>query len=218
MCGNASRPSANKASPRRRRVVIATANPGKFREIATILSDLPVEWVGPSDLPPTPDPVESGSTFAENARLKALHYARATGLWALADDSGLEVDALGGEPGIYSARYAGEPRDDAANNAKLVRRLAGVPVSERTARFRCAVALAGPDGVLAEAEGAVEGLIIDEPRGRNGFGYDPHFLVPSIGKTAAEIDPEHKNRISHRARALQAIRPAIRRCLDRSGG
>ncbi|MBN1345985.1 MAG: XTP/dITP diphosphatase [Phycisphaerae bacterium] len=197
----------------RRRIVIATANPGKFREISAVMADLPIDWVPLSELPPIEEPVEDGETFAENARLKALYYAKATGLWALADDSGLEIDALGGAPGVYSARYAGEPCDDAANNARIVRELAGVPAEGRTARFRCAIALASEDHTLAEADGKIEGVIIDEARGQNGFGYDPHFFVPSLGKTTAEITPEHKNSISHRGNALRAIRPAIERCV-----
>ncbi len=197
----------------RRRVLIATTNPGKRREIEAVMAGLPVEWVALSDLPSIAEPVEDGETFADNARLKARYYAEALEIWTLADDSGLEVDALGGDPGVRSARYAGEPCDDAVNNAKMVRELAGVPMANRTARFRCAIALAAPDGVLAEAEGKIEGVIIDERRGENGFGYDPHFLVPSLGKTTAEIPPEHKNRISHRGNALRAIRPAIERCL-----
>ena len=197
----------------RRRILIATTNPGKRREIEAVMAGLPVEWVALSDLPPIAEPVEDGETFAENARLKARYYAEALGIWTLADDSGLEVDALGGDPGVRSARYAGEPCDDAANNAKMVRGLAGVPTADRTARFRCAIALADSSGVLAEAEGKIEGVIIDERRGENGFGYDPHFLVPSLGKTTAEIPPDHKNRISHRGNALRGIRPAIERCL-----
>jgi XTP/dITP diphosphohydrolase len=196
-----------------RRILIATANQGKFREIAAVMADLPVQWMNLADLPPMPEPVENGSTFAENARLKALFYARAGELWALADDSGLEVDALGGRPGVFSARYAGEPRNDAANNAKLIGELSDMPLDKRTARFRCAMALASPEAVLAEAQGTVEGVIIDRPRGRNGFGYDPIFLIPSLGKTAAELGFEQKNRVSHRGQALIAIRPAIERCL-----
>jgi XTP/dITP diphosphohydrolase len=197
-----------------RKILIATANKGKFREIAAVMADLPVDWICLSDLAPIDEPIEDGKTFAENARLKARYYAAATGMWALADDSGLDVDALGGAPGVYSARYAGEPSNDRANNAKMVRELAGVPPERRTARFRCAIALASPERILAEAEGKIEGVIIDEPRGYNGFGYDPHFFVPSLGKTTAEIAPEHKNSISHRGNALRAIRPAIERCLQ----
>jgi XTP/dITP diphosphohydrolase len=204
-------------TPSRRRILIATGNPGKFREIASVTADLPVDWVSLADLPAIDEPVEDEATFAGNARLKALYYAKAADMWALADDSGLDVDALGGKPGVISARYAGEPCNDAANNAKMIRELAVVPAEKRTARFRCAIALARPEGVLAEAEGKIEGVIIDERRGENGFGYDPHFLVPSLGKTTAEISPEHKNSISHRGNALRAIKPAIKTCLNEAG-
>ncbi len=195
------------------RILIATANPGKVREIASVMTDLPVQWVGLSDLPPVEEPVEDGRTFAENARLKALYYARNTGLWALADDSGLEVDALGGAPGVFSARYAGQQGNDLANNTRLLRELQGVPAERRSARFRCCLALARPEAILAESEGTIEGVIIDESRGDNGFGYDPHFFVPSLGKTTAELSPDNKNSISHRGQALRAMRPAIQRCL-----
>jgi XTP/dITP diphosphohydrolase len=200
-------------SQTRRKILIATGNPGKVREIAAVMADLPVEWISLFDLPPIAEPVEDGKTFAENARLKASYYAKQAGMWALADDSGLEVDALDGEPGVYSSRYAGDQCDDAANNAKLIAKLDGVPAEQRTARFRCVVALASPDAVLAEADGKIEGVIVDEPRGHNGFGYDPHFLVPSLGKTTAELPAEHKNSISHRGNALRAIRAAIEKCL-----
>jgi XTP/dITP diphosphohydrolase len=140
-----------------------------------------------------------------------------TACWTLADDSGLEVDALGGDPGVYSARYAGPDCNDAANNARLVRELAGVPLEQRTARFRCVITLAGPGEVLATASGSVDGLIVDDARGTNGFGYDPHFFVPEYGMTTAQMPPEHKNRISHRGRALRAIRPTIEQLLAASG-
>jgi len=192
-----------------RSILLATANRGKHREIVAVMRDLPVRWIDLSDLPQMPECVEDGHTFEANAEKKALHYARLTGFWTLADDSGLEVDALGGAPGVWSARFAGEPRSDARNNEKLIRLLAGVPIQRRTARFRCALVLADAHGVLARASGVVEGLIIDEPRGANGFGYDPHFLIPAFGRTAAELDPDQKNRISHRGRALQQIREPI---------
>ena len=184
---------------------MATGNPGKVREIRQIMAELPVVWKSLDEFGDIPEPEETGETFAENARAKALYYARATGCWALADDSGLEVDALGGRPGIHSARYAGVHRDDAGNNARLIGELAGVPPARRGARFRCAVALAGLDEVIAEAEGTVKGRIIDEGRGHNGFGYDPHFLVPELGLTTAELSPVEKSRISHRGRALRAL-------------
>lgn len=191
--------------------MIATTNAGKLREVRQVLGDLPVELRSLSDWLPLPEPVEDGETFEANAELKARHYARLTGAWSLADDSGLEVHALGGAPGVHSARYAGLQRDDQANNAKLVRDLKNIPPEQRTARFRCAVVLASATEVVGAVSGAVEGLIIDESRGRNGFGYDPHFLVPEFNITTAEMDPEQKNRISHRGLALRRIRPIIER-------
>ncbi|MCH7592477.1 MAG: XTP/dITP diphosphatase [Planctomycetes bacterium] len=191
------------------RLLIATTNPGKLREVRAMLEGLLVQVVTLDDFPSLPVPIEDQETFEANARLKALHYARLTDCLTLADDSGLEVDALGGAPGVHSARYAGGACDTAANNAKLVAALSGVEPQRRTARFRCAMALARGDRILATAAGKIEGVIVDEPRGHNGFGYDPHFLVPDCGLTAAEMPSEQKNRISHRGRALQAIRPAI---------
>ncbi len=169
-----------------------------------------------SDYPGLPEPVEDADTFEGNAKLKALHYARLTGCWTLADDSGLVVDALGGEPGVHSARYAGPASDDAANNTKMIEKLVDVPVEKRTARFHCAIALANANQVIATALGAVDGIIVEDARGTNGFGYDPHFFVPEFGLTTAEMEPRQKNRISHRGQALRAIRPAIERLLARS--
>jgi len=199
-------------------ILIATRNRGKLREVQDILAGLPVILATLDQFPDLPDAVEDADTFAGNAERKAMHYARLTGLWTLADDSGLEVDALGGAPGVYSARYSGRQGDDAANNEKLIAQLAGVPPEQRTARFRCTVALAGPEGILAAASGTFEGIIVDDPRGANGFGYDPHFLVPELGMTAAQLPPEHKNHISHRAQALTAIRPDIQRLLGNETG
>jgi XTP/dITP diphosphohydrolase len=192
-----------------RTILIATTNRGKLREVQAILAGLPLRLVTLEDFPGLPEPIEDADTFEENAKIKALHYARLTRHWTLADDSGLVVDALGGSPGVRSARHAGPECDPAANNAKLVKELCGVPPESRTARFQCAIALAGPEGVLATTRGAVEGVIIDEARGTNGFGYDPHFFVPEHGMTTAEMAPEQKNRISHRGEALRAIRPTI---------
>lgn len=194
-------------------LLIATSNPGKLREVRAILSGLPVRFSTLTDHPGLPEAVEDAPTFDGNAERKALHFARLTCLWTLADDSGLEVDALGGAPGVHSARYAGSKRDDKANNAKLIAQLAGIPEKERAARFRCSVALATPTEVLAIDSGIIEGIIVDDPRGDNGFGYDPHFFVPDKGMTTAEMPPELKNAISHRARALTAIRPKIERLL-----
>ena len=197
-------------------ILLATANPDKAREMEEILSacDAPgspglIRWRRLAEFPGLPQPVEDGETFLANARLKALHYARHTGLWAIADDSGLEVDALGGDPGVRSARYAGEPSNAKANNALLVRNLAGIPAGQRTARFRCAAVLAAPDQTLASAEGTVEGRIVDEPRGTNGFGYDPHFWIDAAGMTAAEMPPDRKHAVSHRGQALRRLRQQL---------
>ena len=194
---------------RRRRLLIATSNTGKLREIHAVLADLDVQLATLDEFGDLPDAVEDGLTFEDNAKKKALHYAERTGLWTLADDSGLEVDALGRRPGVNSARFAGAPQDAAVNNAKLIACLRDVPPEKRTARFRCAVAVAGGGRIVATASGVIEGVIIDEPRGRNGFGYDPHFLLPELGLTTAELEPEHKNRISHRGQALRNIRPKL---------
>jgi len=198
-------------------ILIATTNEGKLREARAILDGLPVQITTLADHPSFPEPIEDAPTFEGNAELKALHYAKLGGCLTLADDSGLEVDALGGEPGVRSARYAGPGCDDAANNEKLVQQLGGIQPEQRTARFRCAVALASPDEVLATASGAVEGRIVDMPRGSNGFGYDPHFFVPEFDMTTAEMSPEQKNRISHRGQAFRGIRPAIELLLAPSG-
>jgi XTP/dITP diphosphohydrolase len=196
------------------KLLIATSNKGKLREVRAMLEALGVEVIGLTDIDAIEEPVEDGDTFDANARKKAIHYAAASGLWALADDSGLEVDVLNGAPGVYSARYAGEDADDMANNARLIRELQVIPEANRTARFRCAMALATSDKVVvATSSGTIEGVIIDEPRGHNGFGYDPHFFIPDQDRTAAELPPVQKNRISHRGQALAAIHPQIVRLL-----
>ncbi|HOA71897.1 MAG TPA: RdgB/HAM1 family non-canonical purine NTP pyrophosphatase [Phycisphaerae bacterium] len=196
-----------------REILLATGNPGKAKEMREILAgdDDTVVWRHLKEFADRrwPEPVEDGETFMANAELKARYYARLSGLWTIADDSGLVVDALGGEPGVRSARYAGEPKSDAANNALLVRKLAGVPDEKRTARFCCAVALSDGERVLARAQGVVEGRIIDQPRGTNGFGYDPHFWVPEFGMTTAEMAPEQKHAISHRGQALRLLRDEL---------
>jgi len=192
------------------RLMLATTNPGKVREFRTLLGQYEglahLMLLTPSDWPePLPEVEETGATFAENARLKAVALAQATGMTALADDSGLCVDALGGEPGLHSARWAGVGVSDADRNARLLARLSGVPAERRAARYVCVVSLAGPDGGSIEAEGTCEGAILEAPRGVSGFGYDPLFLVPEFGRTMAELTEEEKNRISHRAMALQAL-------------
>ncbi|MFQ5589609.1 MAG: XTP/dITP diphosphatase [Phycisphaerae bacterium] len=195
-------------------MLLATSNPGKVREVQAILRGLPVGLTTLADHVDLPPPIEDAATFEGNARLKALYYARSTRCLTLADDSGLEVDALNGQPGVRSSRYAGPQCDPAANNAKLIRELAGVPPERRTARFCCVMAVATPKEVVATASGSVSGVIIDEARGTNGFGYDPLFFVPEVGLTTAEMAPEQKNRISHRGRALAAIWPDIVRLLN----
>ncbi len=186
-------------------LLIASKNPGKIREIHEILAGLPVRLVTDPGLP---DVVEDGASFAENARKKAVAAARRSGTWALADDSGLEVDALGGAPGIRSARWSGG--GDEANNEKLLAELLDVPPAARTARYRAAVVVASPDGrVVAEAEAACEGVIGLERRGAGGFGYDPLFVLPEFGRTMAELTPGEKNAISHRGEALRRLRAPL---------
>lgn len=190
-------------------ILIGTTNPDKLKEVREILRDLPVKLISPDRSAPLPDVIEDGQTFGENAVKKAVEWAKATGYWTMADDSGLEVDALGGEPGVRSARYAGEDASYEDNNLKLLKALEGVPAGRRTARFRCAVALARPEGFLLVVEGECDGLVTEEPRGRHGFGYDPVFYVPEYAKTFAELGPEIKNRISHRTRALRKFREKL---------
>ena len=186
------------------RLLIATQNPHKLGEIRQIFALPALELVAASDLAASPAVIEDGATFEANAIKKAVTFALAAKLWALADDSGLEVDALEGAPGVFSARYAGEPVDYAANNAKLLRELA--EVSDRKARFRCAIALASPGGRAQVVTGACEGRIIREARGARGFGYDPLFVPDGYEQTFAEMDGALKNRISHRAAALRRAR------------
>jgi XTP/dITP diphosphohydrolase len=185
-------------------IVLATQNPKKAAEIRALL-DLPgLNWKWPADFPEAPQVVEDGETFEANAVRKARVWAEATGDWALADDSGLEVDVLCGEPGVRSSRYAGENADDAANIRKLLLEMEGE--TDRQARFHCVLALAAPDGRVWTVEGRCDGRISTEPRGSNGFGYDPVFVPYGADKTFGEMSPEEKNRFSHRARALHAAR------------
>jgi XTP/dITP diphosphohydrolase len=183
------------------RILIATRNRHKLGEIRAILNQPDIEWVDLSAFPGAPAVEEDLPTFEGNAVKKAVELARFSGLWTLADDSGLEVDALGGDPGVRSARYAGEPADDAANNRKLLAALDGH--TDRAACFRCVVALTHPEGSCRWVEGRCEGHIVDAPRGAGGFGYDPLFIPRGFTQTYAELSPAVKNRISHRARALQ---------------
>ena len=187
-------------------VVLATHNAGKVRELAALLGDLPVRLQSLLDYLAIGTLPEEGDSYAVNATGKALAVARATGQVALADDSGLEVDALGGEPGVHSSRWLGERATDAERNAAVLVRLRDVPPEARTARFRAVVAIALPEGTVRTFEGVVEGRIADRPAGGHGFGYDPIFFVPDFGRTMAELESDVKNRISHRAQALQAAR------------
>jgi XTP/dITP diphosphohydrolase len=201
------------------RIVLATSNPGKVREFERLLAEggLPLSVVGLAEVGLSAPP-ETGVTFAENAILKARNAAVASGLPALADDSGLEVDGLAGAPGVYSARYAGEGAGDEANRQRLIAELARVPEAERTGRFRCAIAVALPDGTVETVEGACEGRLITEPRGTEGFGYDPLFFLPGRGRTLAELPLAEKNRISHRAQATARALPVLRRMLGGEAG
>jgi XTP/dITP diphosphohydrolase len=190
---------------RERRVVLATRNAGKIAELARILGPAEFVILGLDAFPDVAEVEETGATFTENALRKARAAAKATGLPAIADDSGLEVDALGGEPGVRSARYTGEPRSDARNNEKLLAALAGVPEEKRTAAFRCVASAALPDGRAVCAEGHWAGRIGFAPRGAGGFGYDPLFIDPETGRTAAELAPPEKDARGHRGMAFRAL-------------
>ncbi len=198
-------------------VVVATTNPGKFRELKSML-DLDLEWLSLSDFPDIREIPEEGRSFAENARKKALGYAKQTGLWTIADDSGLVVDALGGEPGVKSARFSGEKGEnkqllDHKNMAKVLKLLKGVPKEKRTARFVCSLSLASPQKILIETEGILEGFIAQQEKGQNGFGYDPVFFVPELNKTVAQLTAEQKNAISHRGNAIRKFKPLFDKLL-----
>jgi XTP/dITP diphosphohydrolase len=197
------------------RVLVATTNAHKIAELREILVDLPCLLLSPADLGLTVALAESGTTFAQNAILKALAYADASGLVTLADDSGLEIDALGGEPGIYSARWAGDDVSYSQRFSILFERLLAVPPAKRTARYRCAIAIAQPAplGLYTVVEGTMQGLIATEPRGAGGFGYDPIVLVPGAGRTVAELAPAEKQRDSHRAKAARAAAVVLRQML-----
>ncbi|WP_225412376.1 RdgB/HAM1 family non-canonical purine NTP pyrophosphatase [Stigmatella hybrida] len=186
------------------RLLFATTNAGKLKELRGLVGEA-VEVVSLKDLPPLPEPVEDAPTFEGNAAKKAREYAQATGLAALADDSGLCVDALDGRPGVLSARYA--EGDDRARYEKLLRELADVPEARRTASFQCALCLVTPSGEVRTEVGRCEGRILTAPRGTQGFGYDPVFLLPTLGKTMAELTPEEKARASHRGEAFRRMRP-----------
>jgi XTP/dITP diphosphohydrolase len=196
-------------------IVIATSNQHKLKEFKTLLKGFPLTILSLKDFPDIPAVVEDGKSFYENALKKALMVARHTGKLTIADDSGIEVDALDGKPGVYSARFAGEDATDEANNTKLLKELKGIPPSKRGACFKCVLVIAQPDGETAFVEGACRGTIIHEARGSYGFGYDPLFLVSEYNKTFSEITPEGKNKISHRARALQKLLKIVPQYLPR---
>lgn len=194
-------------------LLVATRNTGKLRELAEMLSDLDILWLSLDDQALSVKVAETGSTFRANAILKAECYASASGLLTLADDSGLEVDALGGKPGVHTARYGGAGLTSEQRYQRLLRELQAVPWTERTARFRCVVAVASPHSLLGTAEGVCEGMIVFEPLGDAGFGYDPVFYIPDRQKTMAQLTAREKHQISHRGQAFARIAPLLRQLL-----
>ncbi|MCO5385839.1 XTP/dITP diphosphatase [Desulfosporosinus sp.] len=191
------------------RIILATQNKGKIRELQELLADEEIEVLSLQDIKDWEEVEENGETFADNASLKAKAAVKKTGLIALADDSGLEVDALDGAPGVYSARFAGEPKDDERNNDKLLQLLETVADDQRQARFRCALVVATPEGEEFLTEGTVEGQILTQRRGTDGFGYDPLFFVPEYARTMAELTIAEKNKLSHRAQAFRKVIPIL---------
>ena len=193
------------------KIIFATGNAGKMKEVREILKDLNVEILSMKEAGIQADVEENGKTFQENAVIKAREIMKISGEVVLADDSGLEIDYLNKEPGIYSARYMGEDTSYRIKNANLIERLQGVPDEKRTARFVCAIAAAFPDGSVETTEGTIEGRIGYEEKGENGFGYDPIFYVPEFGCTTAELTGEQKNQISHRGKALEAMKEILKK-------
>ena len=191
-------------------LLLASQNPGKLAEMKELVSGLRFRVVGPADVGIRDAPEETGTTFLENAILKARHYARRSGLLTVADDSGISVDALDGAPGLYSSRFGGEGATDADRNRLLLQKLAGVPADRRGARFTSAVAVARGDDVPFQTEASVLGFIADQPRGSNGFGYDPLFFYPPFGCTFGEVPPDEKARVSHRGQAFARLREYLR--------
>jgi len=192
-------------------IAIASGNPGKIREILAICADWPVSWRTAHDEPAGwPEVEETGESYLENAKLKAVAVAAALGVPAIADDSGIEVDALGGEPGMRSARYAGPNATDEENLRKLIDAIREVPAAQRTARYRCVAVLADPgDGAVTSAEATCQGTLITETRGAGGFGYDPIFVPAGDTRTMAELSPQEKDRVSHRGKAFRALRDLV---------
>jgi XTP/dITP diphosphohydrolase len=200
---------ARRPSSSERTLVLATANRAKARELQALLGGIPYRVLDLTDFPSLTLPAEGSASYAENALLKARAVAVATGMLALADDSGIEVDALDGRPGVLSARYGGEGLSDEDRCVVMLRDLRDVPPERRTARYRCVVALSAPDGREATGEGVVEGMILDGPRGGGGFGYDPLFYYPALGATFAEVTPEAKHAVSHRGQAMARARHVL---------
>lgn len=199
------------------KIIFATGNEGKMREAREILSDLGMEILSMKEAGVSMDIVEDGTTFEENARIKARAVQKATRALVLADDSGLAVDYLNGEPGVYSARYMGEDTSYVIKNKSIIDRLKGIEGSARSARFCCAIAAVFPDGSEAVTEGIIEGVIAESPSGEGGFGYDPIFYLPERGMTTAELSAEEKNAVSHRGNALRKMKPLIKDWLGRQG-
>ena len=207
-----------------RKILVATNNPGKITELKACLGH-GFQWLSLADFEGIVEITEDGSTFAENARKKAAGYARASGFWTIADDSGLVIDALDGAPGIKSARFSGEKLDnkdrtliDHRNIAKVLRLLDGVPKEKRTARFVCSLCLASPEEILIETQGTLEGLIAEEEIGTNGFGYDPIFYVPPLKKTVAQLTAQEKNAISHRGKAIRKLKFLLEKLMEQKQG
>lgn len=194
-------------------ILLATANIGKVKELEDLLAGEDIQILSLRNFPDLPDIEENGATFAENALIKARVACRHTNLITLADDSGLEVAVLNEEPGVYSARYAGEPKDDERNIQKLLIELQDVPEAKRSARFRCCLAVVTPDGQEVITEGSVEGLILKQKEGTGGFGYDPVFYLPQLAKTMAELSLEEKNQLSHRAQAFRKAVPVLKQLI-----
>ncbi|ODA41487.1 XTP/dITP diphosphatase [Desulfosporosinus sp. BG] len=200
------------------KIVLATQNQGKVRELQELLMDEGIEVLSLADIPDWEDVEETGRTFADNAALKARAAVKKTGLIALADDSGLEVDALDGAPGVYSARFAGEPKDDERNNDKLLHLLETTSDDKRTARFRCALVMATSSGKEYLTEGVVEGQILRQRRGQDGFGYDPIFYLPEYERTMAQLTLTEKNKLSHRAQAFRQAIPILQALKENLAG
>jgi XTP/dITP diphosphohydrolase len=208
--------------PIMKKILVASTNRGKLAELKAMIgsANIDVEWLGLNDFPNVPEVAEDGETFAENARKKALGYAKATGLWAIADDSGLVIDALNGAPGVKSARFSGEKEIDRSlldhkNMEKVLQLLEGTPKTKRTCRFVCNLCLASAQEILLETQGFLEGYITEEKIGENGFGYDPIFFVPKLNKTVAQLSAEEKNAISHRGNAIRKLKPKLMEMLGK---